>query len=275
MSWLPPSSGRTVRAVIIAAAQAPASPAFDVVSIRANKPSASSDPLASLLQGGVRLVGDHLQATNINAHALVHAAYRSEFTDGDQIAGADGWITAERFDVEARAPTVLAETPTFPPFPPAAELMLRQALQQRFQLRVRRETRELPRLVLTYANADRSLKKGIRLSKQNCRIGKPQLEGDCAYRPGAGKYSVKGQPINDLVDYLSIPAYGGGRVVDGTGITANLDIDLQWMLNFGDLLASRANLTTALQEQLGLKLESRRLPLPVLVIEHIERPSEN
>ena len=86
---------------------------------------------------------------------------------------------------------------------------------------------------------------------------------------------MRGRPIRDFVEYLSRPAYAGGIVVDQTGITGLVDIDFTWMLDFNDLLTSQANLMTALKEQLGLKLENRRLSLPVLIIEHIERPSEN
>jgi uncharacterized protein (TIGR03435 family) len=86
---------------------------------------------------------------------------------------------------------------------------------------------------------------------------------------------MRGRPIQTFVEYLSRPAYAGGAVVDDTGITGTVDIDFTWALDFKDLLSSQANLMTALQEQLGLKLENRRLLLPVLVIERIERPSEN
>ena len=116
---------------------------------------------------------------------------------------------------------------------------------------------------------------GIQVAERSCTDAAMKPDGDCAYRPGAGTFSMKGRPLAEFVDYLSRPAYAGGRVVDETGITGPLDIDFEWMLDFRYLLASRANLTTALREQLGLKLEHRRLPLPVLVIEHIQRPSGN
>ena len=81
--------------------------------------------------------------------------------------------------------------------------------------------------------------------------------------------------MQTLVDFLSIRAYAGGRVIDGTGITGHVDVDLEWTMDWKDLLVSNSNLATAVQEQLGLKLESRRVPLPVVVIEQIQRPSGN
>lgn len=258
----------------LAGGQAPATPTFEVVAIRPVKPAEPS--LESALSSDiVRLVGDRLRATNITAFALVHAAYRSEYPYRDQIAGADGWVTSDRFDLDARASTVLTETAAAPPLPRQAELMLRRVLEERFQLRVRRETRELPRLVLTYANSDRSLKKGIRTSDRNCTESTITRDGDCRYSPMPGQFSMRGRPIQHFADFLSIPAYSGGRVLDGTGITGNVDIDLEWTMVWSDIFVSNANLATAVQEQLGLKLENRRLPTPVLVIERIQRPSGN
>ncbi len=252
-------------ALAISAGQAPERPAFEVVSIRPHKSSLDG---GFVLPDDVRVVGNRLQATNISALGLIRAAYWSDFPRRDQVIGAGGWIESERFDVDARAATVLSETPA------ASALMLQQLLDQRFRLRVRREMREIPTLVLTYARTDRALKQGIRMSTQDCtETRKP--DGACAYRPMAGNFSMRGRPIQTFVEYLSRPAYAGGGVVDDTGITGLVDVDFQWTLDFGDLLASNANLMTALQEQLGLKLENRRLTLPVLVIEHIERPTAN
>jgi uncharacterized protein (TIGR03435 family) len=242
----------TVPALAVSAGQTSERPAFEVVSIRPNQ--AAQDG-AFVLPDDVRVMGDRLQASNISALGLIRTAYRSDFPRRDQIIGAGGWIESERFDVQASAPGVLSATPA------AAALMLQRLLEERFQLRVRREMREIPTLVLTP-------------SGRNCtETFKP--DGECAYQPMAGNFSMRGRPIQTFVDYLSRPAYAGGAVVDATGITGLVDVDFQWTLDFRDLLLSNANLMTALQEQLGLKLENRRLTLPVLVIERIERPAAN
>jgi uncharacterized protein (TIGR03435 family) len=254
----------TAPALALSAAQTADRPAFEVVSIRPNQALPEG---AFVLPDDARVVGDRFQATNISALGLIRAAYRSDFPRRDQIIGAGGWIESERFDVQARAPGALAGAP-------AAALMLQRLLEERFRLRVRREMRELPTLVLTPARADRALKQGIRVSSQDCTATfKP--DGECAYQPMAGNFSMRGRPIQVFVDYLSRPAYAGGAVVDATGITGLVDLDFQWTLDFRDLLLSNANLMTALQEQLGLKLENRRLTLAVLVIERIERPAAN
>ena len=258
----------------LAGGQTPETPAFEVVAIRPTRPA---EPTLESVRSSdiVRLVGNQLRATNISAVALVHAAYRSEYPYRDQIAGADGWMTSERFDLEARASSVLTETLAAPPLPRVAELMLRRVLQERFQLRVRQETRELPRLVLTYASEDRSLRKGIRLSDRSCMEATIAPAGDCAYLPMPGKLLMRGRTMQTLADFLSIRAYAGGRVVDGTGITGPVDVDLEWTVDWSDMLVANGNLATAVQEQLGLKLENRRPPTPVLVIEQMQRPSGN
>jgi uncharacterized protein (TIGR03435 family) len=245
--------------------------AFEVVSIR----PAAPPPLGTsmfVLPDAIRVIGSRLQATNISAAALVRAAYGREFGRLDQIIGED-WIRSERFNVDARASSVLSETPTSD-LPPAVGLMLQQVLQDRFQLRVRRETRQLPRYVLTYARADRSLKAGIRVSGRDC-TAKLEVAGPCEFRPSPGQFVMRGRPIQAFVDFLSRPAYIDRAVVDDTGITGHVDIDLQWTLNFNDLPSSHASLLTSVQEQLGLKLEPRQVPLPVVVIEQIQRPSDN
>jgi uncharacterized protein (TIGR03435 family) len=255
----------TAPVLALSAGQATERPAFEVVSIRPIKPSLDG---GFVLWDDVRVLGDRLQARNISALGLIRAAYGSDFPRRDQIIGAGGWIESERFDVDARASSALSETPAM------AARMLQQVLEQRFQLRVRTDMREIPTLVLTHARTDRALKQGIRVSSQNCTDGS-KVDAVCVYRPMAGNFSMRGRPIQTFVGYLSRPAYAGGAVVDETGITGLVDIDFQWTLDFRDLPLSTANLMTALREQLGLKLEGRHLMLPVLVIEHIDRPTAN
>ena len=253
--------------------QAPVDPASEVVSIRPTPPSDGG--IESLLAGGVRAVGDRLRATNSSVQQIVHAAYESEFAQSDQIVSQEGWVKTERFDVDIRAVAALGAPTEGVRLSRDAASLLQRVLQERFQLRTRRETREFSRLVLTYARADQQLKPGIRPSDQNCAGVTPATDPKCEYRPLAGKFSMRGRSLRDFVSYLSRPAYAGGLVIDGTGITGPLDIDFEWSLDWADLFRSQGNLMTALQEQLGLKMETRRIATPVLVIEQVQRPSPN
>ena len=245
-------------------------PAFEVVSIRPTKSSLES---GFVLPDQLQINGNRLYATFITAAALVRKAYGPEFATRDQVIGGDAWVQSDRFDVDARAASILSEAPTSTLSPTAAQ-MLQRVLQERFQLRVHRETRPLQRYALTYARTDRALGRGIRLSAPDC-TSKPFNSAGCEYRPGPGKYVMRGRPIQDLVDFLSRPAYTARPVFDDTGIKGTVDIDLDWVMDFGDIMASNANLLANIQSQLGLKLESRDVPMPVLVIDSIQRPSAN
>ena len=248
-------------------------PVPEVVSIR--PVSEQLNGIESILTGGVQAVGDRLRATNSSVHQMVHAAYESEFAYPDQVVSQEGWVKTERFDVDIRAAAPLSAPTEGVRLSRDAATLLQGVLQDRFRLRTRRETRELSRLVLTYARADRQLTPGIRTSDQNCTGVARGTNPKCEYRPLAGSFSMRGMPLDDFVEYLSRPAYAGGRVIDGTGITGRLDIDFEWALDWTDLLRSQGNLMTALQEQLGLKIETRRIATPVLVIEQVQRPPAN
>ena len=92
----------------------------------------------------------------------------------------------------------------------------------------------------------------------------------------------KSIPLDRLIDYLSL--YTGRKVIDKTNLPGKFDIDLQWSMEQSELQALPdepqadplgPSLGTALQEQLGLKLESQKGPVEMFVIDHVERPSEN
>ena len=244
-------------------------PAFEIVSIR----PITVDAGEFVLPDQLLVIGNRLQGRNISVAALIRSAYGPEIVSRDQVVDGPAWIGSERFNIDARAASVVAEMATGE-LPPAVVGMLRTALEERFQLRVRHETRALPRYALMYARADRSLKPGIRMSSLDC-TAKREISGPCEFRPSPGNLVMRGRPIGSFVEFLARPAYAGGLVFDATGISGNVDIDLQWSMDFTDLPASTASLFTAIQEQLGLKLERRQIPLPVVVVEHIQRPSEN
>ena len=242
---------------------------FEVVSVQ----PVNLQPDSFAVPDQIRVLGNRLQATNASAAALIRAAYGGEFRNRDQVIGGPGWVQSDRFDLDARAANILSETATST-LPTAAAQMLQQALRERFQLRLRRETRRLPRYVLTYARADRALKPGIRLSDRDC-TSKGVIDAGCEMRPLPGKFSMRGRPIQMFVEFLSRPAYVARPVVDDTRIAGMVDIDFEWQMDFGDVMASNANLLVAIQEQLGLKLDARDFALPVLIIDSIERPSGN
>ncbi|MBV8728520.1 MAG: TIGR03435 family protein, partial [Acidobacteriia bacterium] len=193
-----------------------------------------------------------------------------------QIAGIPGWVQADGYDVAAKAGGDLPVR-EFPP-------MLRSLLEDRFQLKTHWETRKAAVYDLVVSKAGRLREAEGEdcpsiLDTPGPRPGDPPDDAPCGElmnAPGHTKgYRV---PASELAGGLSF--FLGKLVRDKTGLTGKYDIELQWTPD-GPLLESPSSETgppsifTALQQQLGLKLESARGPVKILVIDHVERPTEN
>jgi len=246
--------------------------AFDVVSV---KPSnAGDDRTSSIVQPGGRYT-----ANNVTLRALMKTAYG---VHDDQIVGGPEWIDTARFDVSAKANV---DNPSATTFRDRARLMLRAALADRFNLVLRKETREIPVYALVLVREDGRL--GPQLSRSEaveCNgppKAVPTAPGAAEPTPpfpcGAGfsrpaHVAARGVEFSTLVTNVS--SWADRIVVDRTGLTGKFDWDLQWTpesLTPGSV-PSGVSLVTALREQLGLRLESQRGMIEVLVVDHVERP---
>jgi uncharacterized protein (TIGR03435 family) len=262
------------------AAQSPR-PAFEAASVKANT-SGSGLVRMSMLPG-------RLSAVNVTLRMLVRNAYGlPDF----RISGGPNWMDADRFDVEGKA----VGTPTFDQI----RAMTQTLLQDRFALRTHNETRELPIYVLMLARRDGKLGDQLKRSGAECLPmipppgappppppppgpappgGRPQ----CGSMLGNGNLSGRKLTIERLVATLS--QYVNRAIVDQTNLAGEFDIDLRWQPDlvpggpaggFGPpppIDPNAPSLFTALQEQLGLKLESQRGPVDVLVIDGAGKPS--
>ena len=179
-----------------------------------------------------------------NLHFLISAAYG---VDDYRITGGPKWLDADKFSVN------------YKPVGPQAALMLRTLLADRFKLAVHMETKELPIYSLVVA------KTGPKMEKAD----KPVSTGS-----GAGKFSGT-MEMSTLVSYLS--SIVGRGVVDNTGLKGAYTFTLKWTPDDRPASGSDSppSLPTAIQEQLGLKLESKKGSVDILVIDHAEKPSEN
>jgi len=148
---------------------------------------------------------------------------------------------------------------------------LRALLADRFQLTLHRETKELPVYSLVIANNGPKIQQakpgdtypnGMKCGDRPCGAG-------ALMEPEKNKLVGQGVPLAPLVRLLS-QRLGGRIVVDNTGLKGNYDLTLQWAAD-----GSPAAILTGTQEQLGLKLEPTKVPTQVLVIDSIERPSDN
>jgi len=274
--------------VIAAAQDVDPKPTFEVASVRPNELGPKSFLLA--FRNG------RFTARYHTVKEFIRSAYK--LTDS-QVFGAPSWLDVDRFDVVATAPG----TPDSPrgTIPPVVLTMLRNLLEERFQLKARLETREYPLFAVVLARPDGSLGPGLRRRTIPCtpravgELGElfgslPSTRTQCGGRTDRGLLLSTGATMGDLVWALSRPELvpGVGRlVVDRTGLTGTFDIDLRWTPDsaFTDRNQSAAPLPsldgnepplfTAIQEQLGLKLERTKGPVDVLVIDRVARPTPN
>jgi uncharacterized protein (TIGR03435 family) len=257
-------------------AQTPATkPVFDVASIRVNTMPEGNPTIGD--QPGGRFV-----ASRVPLRRVIQFAYRG---NQDFIGGPD-WLDTQRWDIEAKAPEgaiPVRASPLDVARPDTLALMVQSLLEDRFKLRSHQETRELSLYNLTVAKGGAKIKLSDDQTAPAALIasgnGAPGVSRG-GIRLGRGNLEARAQSIELLAAALGA-LYADRPVVDKTGLKGLYDIRLQWTPDAGLNSAaapgptSGTSLFTALEEQLGLKLESGKGPLPVLVIDSIQRPSEN
>ncbi len=187
------------------------------------------------------------------------------------------WVQTDVFEIEARSSDPNATKDQF-------RLMMQSLLSDRFKLAVHSETQTLPALALTLAKPGRT---GPQLQRH--RDGTPCTASvaGAAPAPGfCGVYNVLKTPngmhavshnmtIDVLAESLSLMGDLGRVVVNQTGLKGNFDVSLDWTPDSPDAQPQGPSFLTAIREQLGLKLESTKAPVRTLIVDHVERPSEN
>jgi uncharacterized protein (TIGR03435 family) len=185
----------------------------------------------------------------------------------DHPPGLPAWADNDRFDIDAKANDDAVAAIRKLSNKEQEQLtrdMLRSLLADRFQLRVHFESRVRPDYELVLAKGGTKLK---------------PMPAD--KKPGWGKavhgeYILHGESIAEFASGLSFWDVAGRTVVDKTGLIGNYDFDLKWTPDDQQGTPNAGpTLFTALEEQLGLKLEPSKGPVDTLVIDHIEKPSEN
>jgi len=246
-------------------AQRTGRPEFEAASIRPNRAGDLNTTRSVLSPGGTYM------GTNQPARSLILQAFGIR---GIQLTSGPKWIEdyfSGSYDVTARAAGPASRDELM--------LMLQAFLEERFKLKYHWETRELPVFALVVASKGK-LGPDIRETAGETRLN--------PVRGAAGLMEGTNATMADLASYLSAGPTGrdGRMVLDRTGVTGRFDFKLEWSpeepprVPGTDVLIARPpsnapSLTTALEEQLGLKLESSRGPVQVMVIDSIERPSEN
>jgi uncharacterized protein (TIGR03435 family) len=263
----------------VEARQRTSAPSFEVASVKPNK--SGERPMSLQIQPGGRL-----NITNVPVRVMIRNAYQLQ---DFQIVGGPDWLATDRFDITAKA----EGNPTGPQM----SLMLRTLLAERFTLTLHNETRELPIYALVMARAGGRLGPQIRKGVFDCgplRNGPPPPPTpgprspddpfNCGFRVGPGRMIGRGSTMVALAASLS--TWVNRVVLDRTGLAGDFDLDLEWTPDrmpqgppppgappLPPIDPNGPSLFTAVQEQLGLKLESTRGPVEVLVIDGAEQPT--
>ena len=241
-------------------------PQFDVTSVRRNPDGCSTS--FGVGQGGS---GGHA----VTVKTLIGLAYRvQEF----QISGGPNWIGSDRFDVEGKTEDRSAD-------PDRLRLMLQALLEDRFQLKLHRETRDSAVYDLTPAKGGIKIKPS---ADQSAAIDGPSATGAPNHgnmRVGAG--SLTGNAVTLTLFAKLLSQRLDRPIIDKTNLAGRYDIRLQWTPDPGEnpldpggnVLPlennSEPSIFAAIQEQLGLELKAARGLVEMLVIDRVERPNEN
>src|SRR5262245_35931095 len=272
-----------ILALFLAQALVLAQASFDVASIKPNIATGGDSSIQANANG-------RLTAINTSLRSLVLRAYGIH---DSQLIGAPGWIAAERFDVDARVDTAPAGGPDM------LMPMLRTLLAERFRLRVHADTRELPAFVLTTARRDRRLGAQIRATESDCTkatqltVTELRAQARDGWPPCGLVYVVSfvAPAATGLENRMRVRRSGISMkdfatalqpsvdrpIVDRTGLEGRFDLEYSYAAAPATAAAggNQPTLLVALEEQLGLRLESQRTQVPVLVIDSVERLIEN
>jgi bla regulator protein BlaR1 len=250
-----------IRAQSQPAAQA-AAPAFEVASI---KPNNSDDHRVMFRMAP----GGRTEISDASAKMLIVMSYNLK---PNQLSGGPSWLDSTKYDISAKAPEGSDD-------PERSKLMMQTLLADRFKLAIHRETKDMPIYELVVGKNGPKLKASAEAADQHKGM----------FRIGRGQMDLTSVSMADFADNLSRVV--GRNVYDKTGVAGTYDIKLEWtpdenespMLKpHGDEGASAPaadttgpSLSDALQEKLGLKMQAAKGPVEIVVIDHIEKASEN
>jgi len=254
---------------------------FEAASIKPSDPAAQGQSIR-------RQPGGRFNAVNMPARMLITFAYQLQ---GFQLVGGPSWLPNDRFDIVAK---MEGDPPPVLPGTGADHMMLalRSFLADRFKLKVHRETREMDIYALTMARPGGKPGPALKPASDACKQflasvgrGAPAPGGPpppiCGIQQTAGKIRFGDFPLSLFAS--SISGQLGRFVVDRTGLTGNWEFELTYTpeirgnapagADAPPIDANGPSLFTAVQEQLGLKLEATKGPVDVVVIDSIEKPA--
>src|ERR1017187_9519910 len=202
-------------------------------------------------------------ATGITAKLVLMLAYDIQES---QIVGGPSWLATEKWDVEAKSTDQVAHSAE------ETHHMLQSLLGERFALRIHRQTEQRPAYILV-------------VGKGGPKFKAAEQDGSTNYRITGNSISLERGDLARMVQLLSTAL--GKPVIDRTGLGGRYDLSLLWddapilqggvpgldaPVKTGD---DRGSIFTAIRDQLGLRLDPMRAAVEVIVVDRIERPSQN
>jgi len=232
---------------------------------------------------------DGFSASGVSWQTVIQEAYGVQ---ANQIEGAPDWLKSDKYDIEAKVDKSEVNQLSLDRRRTEGQRMLQMLLVDRVKLTLHRETKDLPTYALVIAEGGAKLQLAKSGDETEGHDGRPMGTHRMFMRAGGGgpnlSLAAQGISLVDLAQLLSRRL--GTPVADKTGMTGSYDFSLQWTPESqpshgvdGDSMpggpptpgAAGPSFFSAIQEQLGLKLESQTGPTEILVIDHVEMPSEN
>jgi uncharacterized protein (TIGR03435 family) len=271
----------------LAAQQAP-SP-LEVASVKPNRSSGA--------RPGFTVAPGRYSWTAYTVKSLIDLSHQRNAFDRRETIGGPDWIDRDRFDIVVQAEKGAALTDP-DGFPGPVFAMVRAVLAERFGLVTHNEVREQPAYALTTARRDRRLGAGLKAADSDCSeamrrmvspVPGPRPPGPppCSFGGGPGR--IQGNVVTLAMLANMLAGTVGRPVIDRTKVAGHFNITLEYTPEAGITgplppgvppqepppRSDAPSLFTALQEQLGLKLESTRAPVDVLVVDRVSQPTEN
>jgi uncharacterized protein (TIGR03435 family) len=207
-----------------------------------------------------------ITATNAPFEYLVEVAYQTKLVDWSHVPDS---LRLQRYDMVAKAAGKLSGDQYWE--------MLRALLEDRFNLKFHRETKESQVFALVFAKNGTAPGPKLTPSQNPDCPANPDGSNFCGVQVGYGSMFGQRIPLTRIARELG--PFAGRPVQDRTGLTGVFDFELRWTPDQLDskstAVDSWPSLTTAIEEQLGLKLKSEKGQIEILVIDHLEKPSEN
>lgn len=233
-------------------------PRFEVVSIRPTTPDNKTPKFIPS--------PDRFTVRAETARNLIYFAYDIKYGYNK---GGGKWVDSDRFDIDAKIDDATAQA--FSNMNgrermAQLRLMVQGLLQDRFSLVIQKQTKNMPVYALVVSKDGSKLQDAEKAAHGGWTV---------ASSKGITKITAKDAGLNGLVQYLMQQPAIGRQVIDETRLSGAYNYELEWTSDPNSSDSTQPNIFTALQEQLGLKLEPRVGPVQTVMVEHIDRPSEN